>query len=313
MDELRGRTVLITGASSGVGLAAAGAFARAGCDVAVLARGEEGLAEAARRVRAHARRALVVPADVTNRAAVAKAVDRVEAEWGRLDVLVVNAAATIYGPFATVDPDDFDRVLAATFTGAVNTVRAALPALERSGGAIVATGSLMSKVPLPTFSSYAAAKHALRGFLGTLRIELRAQRSPVTVSMLHPGAIDTPVWEQTASSVGTLPRRPPEGYTADTIAAGLVGLAVNPHAEITVGAEAQAMEALFRFARPVGDLVLTALHHYYSSGGRPIGDRGALVHAVGRGIVDNGLLGRRSLTLPLRAATWPLRRALALR
>lgn len=310
VDRLRDKRVLVTGASSGVGYAAALAFAREGADVALLARGREGLERTAKDVRASGRRALVVPADVTDSAAVERAVQDVERELGGLDVVVLNAAATVFGPFRSVTAEDFDRTVEVSFLGAVNTVRATLPLLERSHGAIVATGSINSKVPLPNFSSYSAAKHALRGFLGSLRIELRAQRVPVTVSMLHPGAIDTPVWERTATATGHLPRRPPEGYTPQTIARALVGLTLDPRPEVTVGAEAKAIEGLFLASRTAGDLVLTVVHHYYASGRRPASEVSALWHAIGRGIADNGVLGRSSITLPVRLAMWPARRAM---
>ena len=89
-----------------------------------------------------------------------------------------------------------------TYTAAVDTVRAALPHLEASGGTIVVTGSIMTRVPLPTFGSYAAAKHALRGFLGSLRMELLEAGSPVTVSMVHPGAVDMPLWGHVTAADG---------------------------------------------------------------------------------------------------------------
>jgi NAD(P)-dependent dehydrogenase (short-subunit alcohol dehydrogenase family) len=100
----------------------------------------------------------------------------------------------VFGRFTEVSEADFDRTLAVTFMGAVDVIRAALPHLEASAGTIVVTGSIMAKVPLPTFCSYAAAKHALRGFVNALRIELLRTGSPVTISMLHPGAVDTPLW-----------------------------------------------------------------------------------------------------------------------
>src|SRR4051812_44329105 len=99
MTDLRDRRVLITGASSGVGAAAADRFARAGCDVALLARSAEGLEHAAGLARAHGRRAVCVPADVTDREAVREAVATAVDELGGLDVLVVNAAITVFGPF----------------------------------------------------------------------------------------------------------------------------------------------------------------------------------------------------------------------
>src|SRR5919199_476869 len=174
MGRFEDRVVLITGASSGVGAAAAEAFAREGAHLALLARGREGLERVARRVRRQGRRALVLPADVTDRAALERAVGRVERELGGIDVLVTGAAAMVFGRFEQVPPEAFDRTIAVTFTGTVDTIRAALPALERRQGTIVVLGSIMARLPWPSFSSYSAAKHALRGFVGALRVELRA-------------------------------------------------------------------------------------------------------------------------------------------
>jgi NAD(P)-dependent dehydrogenase (short-subunit alcohol dehydrogenase family) len=300
-----GKRVLITGASSGVGLAAARAFADAGADVALVARHAGGLETAARLVRDRGGRAVVLPCDVSDQAQVDAALERAERELGGLDAVVVNHAAPVFGPFTQVAKEDFDRCVEVTFLGAVNVVRAALPALERSHGVLVATGSLMTKVPLPTFSSYASSKHALRGFLNSLRVELRAQGSPVRVAMLHPGAIDTPFWRHASSATGRQPRLPPEGYEPSVMARGLVELARRPRAEVTVGAEGKAIELLWRWFRPGGDLLLRLVYHWYMSGRKPAPDPNALWEPRGEGWEETGpMIGRPSLTAPLR---WKLR------
>ena len=297
--------MLLTGASSGVGLAAARAFADAGCDVALVARHRGGLEVAEELVRARGRRAVVLPCDVSDQAAVDDAVAAAERELGGLDVVVANHAAPVFGPFTTVPKRDFDRCIDVTFLGTVNLARAALPALERSRGVFVATGSLMTKVPLPTFSSYAASKHALRGFLNSLRVELRAQGSPVRVALLAPGAIDTPFWRHATSATGKQPRLPPEGYQPIVMARGLVELAFAPRAEVTIGAEGKAIELFWRWFRPGGDLLLRLVHHWYMSGRKPAPNPNALWEPRGEGWEETGpMLGRPSLTAPLR---WKLR------
>jgi NAD(P)-dependent dehydrogenase (short-subunit alcohol dehydrogenase family) len=283
--RLEGKAVLITGASSGIGYCAAEAFAAAGADVALSARSVDGLERAASRVRAHGRRAVVVPADLTDRAAVEAAVERAVAELGRLDLLVPAAAIVVFGSFGEVEADDFKRVVQTSLIGVVDLVRAALPALERSGGSIVAMGSLMSRQPLPQLASYAAAKHGLRGFLNTLRVELQARGSAVTVSQLHPGAVNTPVWTAMPSAIGRLPRRPPEGYDPAAVAKALVHLAEHPRAEMVFGAETRALDLLWNHARPLGDLLLVLVHHYFRSGRRPATDG---LRALHEGIGDGG-------------------------
>ena len=297
--------VLLTGASSGVGLAAARAFADAGHDLALVARHPGGLEVAAQIVRGRGRRAVMLPCDVSDQDAVDAAVAQAERELGGIDAVVANHAAPVFGPFADVPKRDFDRCIDVTFLGTVNLLRASLPALERSRGVFVATGSLMTKVPLPTFSSYAAAKHGLRGFLNSVRVELRAQGSPVRIAMLHPGSIDTPFWRNATSVTGKQPRLPPEGYQPYVMAKGLVELAERPRAEVTIGAEGKLIELLWRWFRPGGDLVLRAVHHWYMSGRKPASRANALWEPRGEGWEETGpMIGRPSLTAPLR---WKLR------
>ncbi|MDX6702315.1 MAG: hypothetical protein QOF26_2541 [Baekduia sp.] len=297
--DLHDRVVLITGASSGVGAAAAEAFAAEGAHVALLARSERGLERVARRVRSYGVRALVLPGDVTDAVAVSTAVARTEAELGGLDVLVSNAAAMVFGRFEQVTPEDFDRTIAVTFTGAVNVIRSALPALARRHGTIVAVGSTMTTVPLPTFSSYAAAKHALRGFLGSLRMELRAAGEPVTVSLVNPGPIDTPLWDHTTTATGRLSRKPPDAYTPEAVANVVVACARRPRAEATVGFDGRFMELAWAYARPVAERILGVVHRLYRSGHEPATGPGALWEPSGEGETRDAMHGRPSVTATL--------------
>lgn len=302
--DLQDKVVLVTGASSGIGAATAERFAREGCDVALLARSEPGLEAVAARVREHGRRALVVPADVTDRQAVHAAVDRTVAELGRLDVLVSNAAATVFGRFEHVPAEDFDRTIDVTFTGAVNVIRAALPELARRRGAIIAVGSINTKMPLPTFSPYASAKHALRGFLATLRIELHAAGDPVRVTLVNPGPVDTPLWDTTTSATGKRARKPPDAYGPEVYAGVIADCARTPRDELTVGGAARLLELTYQLVRPAGERILAFAHRLYQSGTLPVGpgDRGSLWEPQGTGETRDGVHGRPSLWTPIRLA-----------
>ena len=301
MTSLNGCRVLVVGASSGIGAAAARRFAGEGARLVLLARGEEGLERVAARARAVGAEAHVLPADLADRPAVEAAVQEAAMRLGGLDVLLLNAAAVIFGPFEAAPPEAFDHSIDVTLRAPLWAVRAALPHLDASGGLVLTTGSLMSQVPLPTFSSYAAAKHGLRGALNTLALELRSRGSRVGVAMVHPGPVDTPMWDTMTSATGTLPDPPPDGHDPDVIARALVVRAERPgRPETTVGLETKAVELLFGLARPAADLLLVGVDRWYRSGRLPAPAPGALWLAGGTGRESGPLPGRDSLT----AALW---------
>jgi NAD(P)-dependent dehydrogenase (short-subunit alcohol dehydrogenase family) len=294
MSRLAGKRVLITGASSGVGLAAVERFAHEGAHLALIARGEAALDQTAAVARECGAVAHAFAADVADRAATTTAVERAVASLGGLDVLVSNAVAVSFGHFLEVDADDFDRAVAVTFTGAVNVIRAALPALRASGGVIVATSSIMARLPLPAFSSYAAAKHGLRGFLNTLQIEEREQGTGVRVAMVSPGPVDTPVYERATSATGRRPAAPPDSYQPDTVAAVLVEAALAPRRERVVGGESKLVDLLYGRARPAAELLLLFVDRWSRTGADPAQAPGALWKPVERARASGGIPSRRS-------------------
>jgi NAD(P)-dependent dehydrogenase (short-subunit alcohol dehydrogenase family) len=295
-----GRRVLVTGGSSGIGLATAVLLARDGARVALIARGEDGLARARERLRAEGAEALTFPADVADREALEAAVRDATRSLGGLDVLVTAAATLSFGRFVTLPPADVERVVAVTFLGTVNVIRAALPALERSAGAIIAVGSIAGRVPTPMQSPYSAAKHALRGFVGSLRIELREAGSPVRISLVEPAPVDTPLWDVTATRTGERPRPLRPTYLPETVAETILACARRPHTEVTVGGSAVALGALHALARPLAELVLATYGIGGQLGGRPSDGRDALREPSGAGRVHGGHRGRGSLFTALR-------------
>ncbi len=227
--------VLITGGSSGIGLASAVRFARRGARVAVIARNPDGLEAARARTQEAGAACLCFAADVSDRPVLRDQVAAAAATLGGIDIAVVGAAASTYGRFLDTPAKDFDRVVEVTLRGTVDTVREVLPHLERSGGCLVVIGSVAGSMPLPRMSAYAASKHAIRGFVETLRVELAAQRSPVALSLIEPGPVDTPFWGNVTSEDGLLPPSIPLSYVPEEVAAAIEQIVARRGARATVG------------------------------------------------------------------------------
>ena len=194
---LAGSAVLVTGASSGIGRAAALEFAAKGSKVALLARDRRRLEAVAGEVHAAGGEPLVLTADVTDRARAEAAVRSVVERWGRLDVLVNNAGYLVKGSVEECLPEDFERQMAVNYLGAVYLTKAALPVMRRQGnGSIINVSSIAGRVYLPSTAAYQASKAALRAFTLTLRAELKG--SGIAVSLITPGRTQTGIAEAAA-------------------------------------------------------------------------------------------------------------------
>lgn len=199
------RTVVITGASAGVGRATAIAFARRGWAVALLARGHQGLEDTRREVEQAGGKPIALSADVADADAVNAAAERVVSAWGSIGVWVNNAMATVFAPVEDVSPAEFRRVTEVTYLGQVHGTLAALQHMRRQRcGTIVQVGSALAYRSIPLQSAYCAAKAAARGFTDSLRSELIHEGSPVRLTMVHLPAVDTPQFDWARSR---LPRK----------------------------------------------------------------------------------------------------------
>jgi NAD(P)-dependent dehydrogenase (short-subunit alcohol dehydrogenase family)/uncharacterized protein YndB with AHSA1/START domain len=293
-----GQRILVTGASSGIGLATAELLACQGARVALLARGEAGLERAQHRLREQGGEAIAVAADVRDRDALDAAVEEAVGRLGGLDVVVSAAAAAAFGPFTETSGEDFDATVATVLGGTANTIRATIPHLERSAGAIVVIGSIAARMPLPGLSAYTAAKHALAGLLWTLRVEMAEAGSPLTVSMVNPGAVDTPLWDHLDSTTGLLPPEPPDLYSADAVAAAVVATVRHPRDELVVGGSARAQVAFSSHFGALAEKGLQLFSRYnHAAGDRPDAGRGALYASQGDGEVEGSFGGRGSIAV----------------
>jgi NAD(P)-dependent dehydrogenase (short-subunit alcohol dehydrogenase family) len=229
-------TVVITGAGAGVGRATALQFARAGCRVALLARGKERLDGAAREVRSAGGEALPISVDVADAEAVEAAADRIEQEFGPIDVWVNDAMATIFAPVSEITPDEFRRVTEVTYLGQVYGTMAALKRMRsRDRGTIVQVGSALSYRAIPLQSAYCGAKFAIRGFTDALRSELAHERSRVRITMVQLPAVNTPQFDWARNRLPTRPQPVPPIYQPEAIAREIVRAARDAPRELWIG------------------------------------------------------------------------------
>ena len=236
------KTVVITGASSGLGRAAAHAFADRGDRVALLARGAKGLAGAAAEVRSRGGRALEITCDVSDAAAVEAAAVRAEAELGPIDVWVNNAMVGSLSRFLDMEADEFQRITDVTYLGVVNGTRAALTRMvPRDAGVIVQVGSSLAYRGIPLQSGYCGSKHAIQGFTESVRCELLADGSQVHLTMVQMPALNTPQFSMVRNRLPKHPMPVPPVYEPEVGADAIVWASEHRRREVWVGASTPAV------------------------------------------------------------------------
>ena len=229
-------TVVVTGASAGVGRATARKFARNGARVALLARGRDGLEAARKEVEELGGKALVVPVDVANAEQVEAAAVQIEAELGTIDIWINNAMVSVFSPIKEMTPEEFRRVTEVTFLGCVYGTLAALKRmLPRDCGTIVQVGSALAHRSIPLQSAYCAAKHAMQGFTESLRCELIHDKSEVRVTMVQLPALNTPQFGWVKSRLPRKAQPVPPIFQPEVAAEAIYFAAHHPRREFYVG------------------------------------------------------------------------------
>jgi len=224
-----------------VGRAVAQAFGEAGDAVALLARGRAGLEAAADQVRAGGGRALVLPTDTADAAAVEAAAERVEAELGAIDIWVNDAFTSVFAPFAEITAEEFRRVTEVSYLGYVYGTQAALRRMvPRDAGVVVQVGSALAYRGIPLQSAYCGAKHAIQGFTESVRCELLHDKSQVRITMVQMPALNTPQFSWVLSKLPRHPQPVAPIYQPEVAARAVVWAAEHDRREWWVGASTAA-------------------------------------------------------------------------
>ncbi|MFP3563387.1 SDR family oxidoreductase [Paraburkholderia sp. SIMBA_030] len=230
------KVVVITGASAGVGRATALAFSRRGAHVALIARDQAALNDTANQLRGFGVRAMPIALDVSDADALEAAAGRVEADLGPIDVWVNNAMLTVFGPLASLTPDEFSRVTHVTYLGYVwGTMAALRRMMPRNRGCIVQVGSALAYRSIPLQSAYCGAKHAIRGFTDALRCELLHEHSRVHLTMVQMPALNTPQFDWAENRMPHAAQPVPPIFQPEVAARAIVWAATHRRREVYVG------------------------------------------------------------------------------
>ncbi len=267
---VRDQSVVVLGASSGIGRAAALAFARAGASVVCASRSAEALQALVTEITTEGGQAVAVPTDITDATALGHLVQAAESRYGRIDSWVNCSAVSVYGTVVDIPLEDFRRVMEVNFLGHVAASKAAVPALTRAGGGVlIGVSSVEGVRSMPLHAPYTASKFALRSFYDALRMELAHEGSPVQVSSILPASIGTPFWEHSRNLTGFMSKPPPPVYAPELVAEAIVRAAEHPRREIPVGGAAMGFLLGQRLNPALTDLVLSLVGYRAQTSDRP--------------------------------------------
>jgi short-subunit dehydrogenase len=258
LKPIERQTMVITGATSGIGLATARMAAQRGAKLVLAARSEDALQKLVSEVEAEGTKAIYVTADVSREQDVQNIVDRTIQRFAGYDTWVNNAGVSIYGPLLDVPVEDERKLFDMNYWSVVYGSRIAARYLRQQGGAIINLGSVASDRAVPLQAAYSASKHAIKAYTDALRSELEREGAPVSVTLIKPTAIDTPFFRHAKNYMQEQPAEPSPMYSPEAVAKAILYAAEHPVRDLLVGGLAPLQSALGRFAPRVGDWLVSA-------------------------------------------------------
>jgi short-subunit dehydrogenase len=252
---IKEQVIVITGASSGIGLATAKAAAQQGARLVLVSRNDEYLGSLEEEIKAAGGEAIHVAADVGKRDDVRNVANEAVARFGRIDTWVNNAGVSIYGRLTEITDEDHQRLFQTNFWGVVYGSLAAVPHLKVQGGTLINIGSVLSDQAAPMQGMYSASKHAVKGFTDALRMELEEEGAPISVTLIKPAAIDTPYPQHARNYTAQEPSLPPPVYRPEEVARAILYAATHAKRDIYVGGAGRAMSVMNRAAPRAMDRV----------------------------------------------------------
>lgn len=291
LKPLSQQTLVITGASSGINLVTARQAARRGARVLLVSRDEPALREICDGIRHDGGEASYAVADVGVETDLQRAAETAIERYGGFDTWVNGAAVSIYGKLWEIDLDDQRRLFDTNYWGAVYGCRIAVRHLANKGGAIVNIGSVLSDRAIPVQGVYCAAKHAVKGFTDALRMEIEAEGLPISVTLIKPGAIDTPYMRHAKNYLDVQPRNPPPVYAPELVAQAILHAAQHPVRDIVVGGGGRLISTLGMLFPRLTDVGMRWTMPYFQRTREPARPRAEnnLFHPSGGGEERSGI------------------------
>jgi short-subunit dehydrogenase len=253
LKRLRDQVIVITGASSGIGLTAAEMAAQRGARVVLNARSEGDLQQAVERIRSRGGQAIGVPGDVADDEVMDLLAQRAVEAFGTVDTWVNNAGVGMYGRLWEMPMADKRRLFDVNFWGVVHGCKAAVRHLRAQGGAIINIGSVASDRAIPLLGIYSASKFAVKGYTDTLRMEVEQAGWPIAVTLVKPASINTPFTEHARNFMPAEPEFVPPVYAPEEVAHAILRCAERPTREIIVGGGGRAMSMMETIAPRLTD------------------------------------------------------------